>query len=988
MSASTATSFASTLVEQTRFVLKVVESILSVEPRSLVATDLSYASVAKIAKRYVVLHKDAVHSFLTVSGEDHSSRGTSLPSQTGYYLSTILCGTRIIISGFPSSSCSEVQTISSHVQQLGAELWNIRSIEDILTYLHSNKSLHIVVPSCSRALQFLGALLAHKNHIKNERIKSVVSDTDIQQIAKTFITKDLVYQLMHNKASPQIQLRLLSSECFIPILYGMPIRYIGYDSSSFISTLLLAGAIVVRSGDPRTVSFYETREFNKVSAIFSPYSTKTAYLPSSSTFYCIPRIYGHYKSNLTTHFLKHVLFPVTSEASIMDQYKTIASTSISAVNNCDHALSILSGVDDSAESCPSGKDHILHACGYEQIVTYSEQIVNGLIVMSMGYQLASIQTKTKSIFKSQHSIARDNYLSIRYTQGRYSELIILLRARPLVCSFYIPRGFTPMSNALITSLNKAVVEYTQLIICEKSIQWYHIRQSSLFTLLQTGLQFPSANIAAHILTDKKDNHEPSLKRSHGNVDVDVDIDTLWCRLQANDNLLKDLMSVLIYSSMSFIPFSMLPNLYSFIKERLFLIVDPSLLLLMSAYVTRSASYSDITKSIVHAIPQILGNMRQYYTAIFSDTFSFKAESPLIYTTNLSKDLEACALNGKPCYRSYSCLDSIVIKTPLDSEYETTSLIPHFRSMIWLQLIIELLYADYINVLLSNKENIPAETPFCLFSDLTQPCSVCGSNPASPDASTLLSSLCNSIHTIIEFTGLDLAKTAHLGSQSPPGYLHWSMFASMDTKTIMDVGETIIEGACKRVEGKHKLCKTCRQLNVVFQLPLSGNNFSSYRHALYNRITRVIINSLLLVWRDGNKLETIAKQAGIEPKTVSSLDFICSLSNRNYQNDTLNGVHFSTFLVTLFKERGNYGVAEAKGRREYSLICQNAMMMHQPITKESYIAATNLFNDLESTAIVSHSSTIMEVEKSNQQIYNLTVPEDSYDDPRFQRRANT
>lgn len=986
MSVSASTSFASTLMGQTRLIPKVVEDILSVEPGSLVVTDLPYSSVAKITKRYVVLHKDAVHSFLAASGEGSSGRETSLPSHPGYYLSTIFCGTRIIVSGFMLSAHAEAATISSHAWQLGAEVWITKSIEDVLHYFRSNKPLYIVVPNSNKAFQFLGALLTHKNYIKNQRIESVISDTDIQQLAKALITKDLIYQLMHNRASPQTQLKLLSSECFIPILYRVPLRYIGEESSTYVSALLLAGATLVRSGWSQAVTFYaamEAKEAHKISTVFAPSSTQKAYIPSSSELYHIPRAFGQYKGNLAAHFLKHLLPCSDPDISTIDQCKHTASASISAVGQGDFALSILSGADSSVESCLIGVRYMLQTCGYKQIVTYSEKIIDGLIAMTLGYQSASMQAKTKSIFKSQNSIMSDNYLSIKYAQGRYSELITLLRARPLVCSFYIPKGFAPLSNALLTSLNSALTEYIQLTICENPTQWHQFRDSSLFALLQSGLQLPSADVTTHITTDSKDTYEPSLKQSQSSTDIDA----IWCKLHTNDKLLKDLMSMLIHSSISFIPYSMLTTLYPFVQERLFLVVDPSLLLLMSAYLADSASYKDIDESLERAIPKILENIQQFYITLIADTFSFEKEPSLTYSAELSKDLEECISIGGSPRRSYSYIDAITTNTP-DLSHETVSLISHFRSMIWLQLVIELLYLDCINVLLSNREGVPAQTPFCLFSELTRPCSVCSSNPASPEASSLLSSLCNNIHTVMEFTGLDLTKAAHLGNQSPPGYLHWSMLASMDAKTIMDVGETIIERGCKRIEANRVLCRTCCQLNRILRPRLNINNLTSYRQSLYNRIARVLITSLLLVWHDDNRLITVAKRAGITPENVSSLNFVCMLDNSSNHNTRLNAIHLPTFLTILFKERGNYGVAEAKGRREYSLMYQNATMMHQSVARKTYDVGAELFNDLESTAIVSHSSTIVQTERSNQQLYNYTVPEDSYDDPRFQRRPRS
>lgn len=987
-SVSAPPSFISTLGDQGRLVPKAVESLLSVEPGSLVVTDLPYDSVTKISKRYIILHKDAVHTFLAMSDDGPFSRELALPKRPGYYLSTILCGARVLVSGFAQTMRAEAMTIASHAQQLGAEIWTTKAVEDILHHCHSNTSLYIVVPNCGRALQLLGVLLAHKDCIKNPKIQPALTDTDVQQIARAFVTSDLIYQLVHNQASPQVQFRLLASERFIPILYGTPLHYVGDESPASVSALLLAGATLVRSEKPQTASFYSAQRSHGISTIFAPSTSQKTYLPSSSTLYRIPRVFGQYKINLPAQFFKSLYPYIEPDISTIDQCKYTVPDTISPVGQGDLILSTLLGTGGgSMASYLIGERHLLQVCGYTQIVTYSEQLIIGLILMSLGCQSVSIQAKAKSIFKNQHSILGDNYLSIKYSQGRYSELITLLRARPIVCTFYMPQGFTPLSNALLPSINKALTDYIQRTILGDSTSWHLFRQSSLFAALQSGLQLPSTDAAIHVSSQEKALHEPSLKQSQG----DVDLDSIWCKLQSNDKLLKDIMSMLLHESISFIPFSLLATLYPFVRERLFIIADPSLLIIMDAYLANSTSYKEIHTPLERAIPQILESMRQFYVKLSSDKLFFEKAPPLTYATSLSKDLETCALNGIPIRRSYSCADAVVIDTSSASDHGSAPLNTHFRSMIWLQLVIELLYADFINALLSKEEKTIAQTPFCLFSELTRPCPVCGSKPLSPDALFLLSSLCDSMHSVIEFTGLDLTKTVHLlGQQSPPGYLHWSMLAKMDAQTIIEIGETVIEDACTRIRETKTLCGVCRQLNKVFHPDLSVHHLSSYRQGLYGRIARTLITSLLLVWHDDNKLAAIAKGIGTKPENVSVLNFMCKLINTDTPTPRPNGVHFPSFLSTLFKERGNYGVAETRGRREYMLMYQAMIMAHpsvqQGISTTALAMVNDFFCDLESTAVVSHSTTVMRTEKSDPHLYNFTVPEDSYDDPRFQNRV--
>ncbi|EFO64316.1 Hypothetical protein GLP15_1222 [Giardia lamblia P15] len=984
MSKSAPDNFASTLEGQAWLVPKVVESILSVEPGSLVVTDLPHDSVDKIAKRYIVLHKDAVHTFLAVSDRGLSGREVAFPKTPGYYLSTILCGVRVLVTGFAHGASTEAAVVASYAQQLGAEIWTTKTIEDVLYHLRGNNPVYIIVPSCSRALQFLGALLANKSHVENQKIRSTITDADIQQLARTFITTDVIYQLMHNRASPQVQLRLLVSECFVPVLYGMPLHYIGDGSPTSIFALLLAGATLIRSKESQSASFYTTQESHRASAVFALSTFQKAYLPCANTLYHIPRLFGQYKVNLAANFFKQLTSYTDLDVSTIDRCKYTISGSISAVGQGGLALSTLSGADGSVESCLSGEYHPFQICRYKQIVTYSEQTLNGLTALSLVCQSVSIQSKKKSIFKSQHSVLEDNFLSIKYAQGTYTELITLLQVRPLVCTFYSSQSFTPLSNALLTSLNKALIEYIQLTICGTSIQWHLLRHSSLFTVLQTILRFPSSDTTAHTSPEKKDCHEPPLKQSQ----IDTDSDSIWCKLQSSDKLLKDLVSMLLHSSTSFIPFSLLATLYPFVKERLFIIVDPSLLLMMDIYLTDSSSYKDIKYPLEHAIPQILKNMQQFYITFSSDQLFYEKEPSITYTTELYKDLETCALDGLPVRRSYSCVDAITVEPPANPEFLFLSL--HFRSMIWLQLVMELLYMDFINALLSKEENIPAQTPFCLLSELNQPCPVCNSRPMYPDASSLLSFLCSSMHSVLEFTGIDLTKAAHVTEhQSPPGYLHWSLLARIDTQTTMEVGEIVIERACTRTKEAKELCGTCHRLNEIFHPALSAHHLNAYRQSLYSRVVHTLIASLSLAWYDDSKLLMIAKKVGARPESVSILDFVCNLPRTGTPEMRPNGVHLPSFLTTLFKERGNYGIAETKGRKEYRMMYQAAMMAYPPIQKESSTANlvidSNFFYDLESTAVVSHSSTIIRTERTDQR-YNFTAPEESYDDPRFQKRS--
>lgn len=985
MSRSAPDSFVSTLEGQARLVPRVVDSILSVDPGSLVVTDLPYDSVDKIAKRYAVLHKDAVHTFFAASDGGFSGHELSLPKTPGYYLSTILCGTRVLVTGFSHHARTEAAVVSSHARQLGAEILTTKTLEDVLCHLRGNNPVYILVPSCSRALQFLGALLAHKNHTGNQRIRSAITDVDIQQLAKTFVTTDFIYQLMYNRASPQVQFRLLVSECFVPILYGMPLRCIGDASPASTLALLLAGAILIRSEELQPASFYAVQESHRASAAFALSTSQKAYFSCASTLYHIPRLFGQYKASLVEHFFKHLSPCVDLDISTIEQCKHTMSGSISAVGQGGLALSTLSGADGSVESCLTGECHLLQTCRYKQIVTYSEQTLNGLTALSLACQSVSVQIKEKSIFKSQRSILNDNFLSIKYAQGRYSELITLLQVRPLVCTFYVSPKFTPLSNALLTSLNKALIEYIQLIVYGNSIQWHLLKQSPLFTVLQAILRFPSPDPAVYTGPERKDCHEPPLKQSQSGTDID----SIWCKLQSNDKLLKDLVCMLLHSSISFIPFSLLATLYPFVKERLFVIVDPSLLLVMDTYLTDSSFYKDIKYPLEHAIPQILKNMQQFYATFSSDQFSYEKEPSITYTTELCKDLEECALNGLPACRSYSCADAITVESPFSPGFLSLSL--HFRSVIWLQLVMELLYMNFINALLSKEETIPAQTPFCLFSELSQPCPVCNSKPTYPSTLSLLSFLCNGMHSVLEFTGIDLTKVAHVtGHQSPPGYLHWSLLARVDAQTAMEAGEIIIERGCARTKEVKELCGTCHRLNRIFHPNLSAQYLNTYRQSLYNRIARTLITSLSLAWYDDNKLSMIARRVEVRPESVSILDFMCNLSNTSIPEIRPNGVHLPTFLATLFKERGNYGVAETKGRREYGMMYQAAMMAYPPTQRENSAAGLakdpTLFYDLESTAVVSHSSTFIRTEKTDQHVYNFTAPEESYDDPRFRKRS--
>lgn len=127
------------------------------------------------------------------------------------------------------------------------------------------------------------------------------------------------------------------------------------------------------------------------------------------------------------------------------------------------------------------------------------------------------------------------------------------------------------------------------------------------------------------------------------------------------------------------------------------------------------------------------------------------------------------------------------------------------------------------------------------------------------------------------------------------------------------------------------------MNRIFHPNLSAQYLNTYRQSLYNRIARTLITSLSLAWYDDNKLSMIARRVEVRPESVSILDFMCNLSNTSIPEIRPNGVHLPTFLATLFKERGNYGVAETKGRREYGMMYQAAMMAYPPTQRENSAA---------------------------------------------------